>query len=234
MNAGQRKVGQEPVGGVQVWRAELLALHGLVMPASASEPDLAAGQERGEEVRVRSRCFHNQRLNTNCQRVGGDVQAPVASRIAGRPVATTAGGRAAQTIPTSRTCGNQVIVPSSALSYVPMIRGLTSNTTMMILTCWTTGRRQPWRSHIWQVHPPSISPPDLLIRQPETGRISLKAVHPCLRLQIARAEGNLTAIRTLLLLLLELWAHQLVPVSLFPPEDGCDMQQPLIVRPALT
>ena len=106
--------------------------------------------------------------------------------------------------------------------------------TMMILTCWTTGRRQPWRSHIWQVHPPSISPPDLLIRQPETGRISLKAVHPCLRLQIARAEGNLTAIRTLLLLLLELWAHQLVPVSLFPPEDGCDMQQPLIVRPALT
>ena len=221
MNAGQRKVGQEePVGGVQVWRAALRALHGLVMPASASEPDLAAGQERGEEVRVRSRCFHNQRLNTNCQRVGGDVQAPVASRIAGRPVATTAAGRAAQTIPTSRTCGNQVIVPSSAPSYVPMVRamvrGLTSNRTMIILTCWTTGRRQPWRSHIWQVHPPSISPPDLLIRQPETGRISLKAVHPCLRLQIARAEGNLTAIRTLLLLLLLLWAHQLVPVSLFP------------------
>ena len=132
----------------------------------------------------------------------------------------------------------QVIVPSSAPSYVPMVRamvrGLTSNRTMIILTCWTTGRRQPWRSHIWQVHPPSISPPDLLIRQPETGRISLKAVHPCLRLQIARAEGNLTAIRTLLLLLLLLWAHQLVPVSLFPPEDGCDMQQPLIVRPALT
>ena len=162
----------------------------------------------------------------------------MASRIAGRPVATTAAGRAAQTIPTSRTCGNQVIVPSSAPSYVPMVRamvrGLTSNRTMIILTCWTTGRRQPWRSHIWQVHPPSISPPDLLIRQPETGRISLKAVHPCLRLQIARAEGNLTAIRTLLLLLLLLWAHQLVPVSLFPPEDGCDMQQPLIVRPALT
>ena len=178
-------------------------------------------------------------MNTNCQRVGGDVhvQAPVASRIAGRPVATTAGGLAAQTIPTSRTCGNQVIVPSSAPSYVPMVRamvrGRTSNRTMIILTCWTTGRRQPWRSHIWQVHPPSISPPDLLIRQPETGRISLKAVHPCLCLQIARAEGNLTAIRTLLLLLM-LWAHQLVPVSLFPPEDGCDMQQPLIVRPALT
>ena len=122
MNAGQRKVGQEPVGGVQVWRAELLALHGLVRPASASEPGLAAGQERGEEVRVRSRCFHNQRLNTNCQRVGEDVQAPVASRIAGRPVATTAGGRAAQTIPTSRTCGRSLFplpLPVTFPWYVP-------------------------------------------------------------------------------------------------------------------
>ena len=171
------------------------------------------------------------------RRVGGDVQAPVASRIAGRPVATTAAGRAAQTIQTSRTCGRSLFplpLPVTFPWYVSMVRGHTSNRTMIILTCWTTGRRQPWRSHIWQVHPPSISPPDLLIRQPETLRISLKAVHPCLRLQIVCAEGNLTAIRTLLLLLLLLWAHQLVPVSLFPPEDGCDMQQPLIVRPALT
>ena len=48
MNAGQRKVGQEePVGGVQVWRAEPRAWRDLVMLAPVSGPGLlAAGTER--------------------------------------------------------------------------------------------------------------------------------------------------------------------------------------------
>ena len=70
-------------------------------------------------------------------KIGRDVWAPAASRIVGRPVATTEAGRGAQTIQTLRTCGRSLFF-SSALAYIPI--------NVVLLTCWTTGRQQPWRS----------------------------------------------------------------------------------------
>ena len=75
-------------------------------------------------------------------KIGGDVWAPAASRIAGRPVGTTGAGRAAQTIQTLRTCGRSLFSYSSA--------PLQHSHTIVLTCCWTTGRQQPWWCHIWQ------------------------------------------------------------------------------------
>ena len=146
--------------------------------------------------------------------IGGDVWAPAASRIAGRPVATTAAGRAAQTIQTSRTCGRSL---SSILfrsvtafpSYSHVFQCIPVYSRTYMLDDWTSAAMLG--NHIWQqlTHRPSHQKaPKNLQRKHE---ISLSSSYARV-LQREHYDETGSGVTTV-------------------SRDGCDMQ-PLILRPA--
>ena len=96
------------------------------------------------------------------------------------------------------------------------------------LTCWTTGRQQPWQCHIWQQLTLRPSLTNKLKHQPATHRISPTAVYPRRRTQVARACLQQFCYTMRVHYDERISAGSGVTVS---PRDGCDMQ-PLIVRPA--
>ena len=102
---------------------------------------------------------------------------------------------------------------------------------VIVLTCWTTGRQQPWQCHIWQqlTLRPSLTflPTNSNTNLQHTGSVPrqfiLVAAH---KSHAARAYSNSATMRVHYDERIS--AGSGVTVS---PRDGCDMQ-PLIVRPA--
>ena len=139
-------------------------------------------------------------------KIGVDVWAPAASRIAGRPVAKTAAGRAAQTIQTSRTCGRSLFTSSAPVTFPSSSNSHVGRLDVSSHGSVTSGSSSP------SVH---LSPSSRQTQTPtcntqDQSHGSLSSSPHTSRTRVLRAI-LLQCAHTMMS------ASRLVPVSLFPP-----------------